>query len=494
MDGVVKLDIRKERLGSSAHATLTNAEEEFRNTIGTVDEKGKRVWIYPKKPSGNYHNWRILVTVILLSLLFAGPFIKLGGQPLLLLNVFERKFVILGQAFWPQDFFLLAIVLLTFFVFIILFTVVFGRVWCGWMCPQTLFMEMVFRKIEYLIEGDAAAQRRLVKEPWSVTKTGKKTLKHFIFLVISVVIAHTVMAYLVGVEQTILIVKNPPAENLAGFIGLVSFTLIFYGVYAKFREQACIVVCPYGRLQGVLLTKESIVVAYDWVRGEPRGHLKKNKPEIQNTGNCIDCHLCVHVCPTGIDIRNGTQLECVNCTACIDACDDVMIKIGKPKGLIRFASYNSIKDGIQKIITGRVIAYSFILLALIGVLGFALITRSNVEATVLKVPGTLYQRDKGFITNLYNVEFVNKTFSDIRVELKVESPAKAELVNVSGKPILIPAEGMTKDIYFIRIPEGEVKNARTVVKVGVYENGNLVEMVKVKFIGPVGKASDAKRN
>jgi polyferredoxin len=202
----------------------------------------------------------------------------------------------------------------------------------------------------------------------------------------------------------------------------------------------------------------------------------------------------VHVCPTGIDIRNGTQLECVNCTACIDACDDVMLKIGKPKGLIRFASYNSIKEGIQKIINGRVIGYSTILLALLGVLGFAFVTRSDVETTVLKVSGTLYQRDSGFITNLYNVEFVNKTFSEIKLEMKVERPDEAELVNVNGKPIAIPAEESTSSIYFIRIPEAKVTNARTLVRLGVYENGKLIETVKVKFIGPVHKPSDAKRN
>jgi cytochrome c oxidase accessory protein FixG len=489
-----KYDIRKERLAKSQGASLIDAQEEFRDTIATVDEKGKRIWVYPKKPSGPLHNWRIVVTVILLSLLFGGPFLKIGGQPFLLLNIFERKFVILGQAFWPQDFVLLAIVLLTFFVFVILFTVVFGRVWCGWMCPQTLFMEMVFRKIEYLIEGDAAAQRRLAREPWSVQKVAKKTLKHFIFLLISVVISHTLMAYLIGVDQTITIATSSPFENLTGFIGLIAFTAIFYGLFAKFREQACIAVCPYGRLQGVLLTKESIVVAYDWLRGEPRGKLKKSKVEAPPLGDCIDCRICVHVCPTGIDIRNGTQLECVNCTACIDACDDVMLKIGKPKGLIRFASYNSIKDGIQKIINGRVIGYSLILFVLLAVLGFALITRSDVETTVTKVSGTLYQRDSGYITNLYNIEFVNKTFSQLSIQLRVEESSNVELVNVAGKPVVVPAEGFVKGVYFIRIPEKQVTNARTVVKLGVYHNGNLIETVKVKFIGPVSRASDAKRN
>ncbi len=491
MENAITLNIRKERLAKSAGLQAIG-EEVFRDSIATVDDTGKRIWVYPKKPSGSFHRWRIVVTVFLLSILFAGPFIKISGQPFLLLNIFERKFVILGQAFWPQDFFLLAVVLLTFFVFIILFTVVFGRVWCGWMCPQTLFMEMVFRKIEYWIEGDANDQRKLSKEPWNKVKIFKKTSKHLLFITISIIISHTVMAYLIGVDQTWEILNQSPSENLAGFIGLFAFTAIFYGVYAKFREQACIAVCPYGRLQGVLLVKDSIVIAYDWLRGEPRGHLKKN--QVQTTGDCIDCKLCVHVCPTGIDIRNGTQLECVNCTACIDACDDVMVKIGKPKGLIRYASYNSIKDGILKIINGRVIGYSFVLLTLLGILSFALITRSDVETTILKVSGTLYQREPGYITNLYNVEFVNKTFDAMEVEIRVESPASAEIKKADQQAILVPSEGFTKSVYFIRIPQTDVTNARTVVTLGIYRNGKKLETVKAKFIGPVHRASDAKRN
>jgi cytochrome c oxidase accessory protein FixG len=334
----------------------------------------------------------------------------------------------------------------------------------------------------------------LNKEPWHLTKIYRKTLKHFIFIAISVLIAHTVLAYLIGVESTMAILQEHPSSNLSGFIAMISFTGTFYFVYAKFREQACIAVCPYGRLQGVLLTKESIVVAYDWLRGEPRGHLKKTAKAEANTGDCIDCRLCVHVCPTGIDIRNGTQMECVNCTACIDACDDVMLKIGKPKGLIRFASVNSITNKIQKIISPRVIGYSFVLIALLAILGFAVITRSDVETTILKVPGTLYQREPGLITNLYNVEFVNKTFNDLTLQIKVESPQNAAVFKVDRKPIVVPAEGMVKSVYFIKIPEGEITNARTVVVLGIYSDGKKLETVKAKFIGPVTRASDAKRN
>jgi cytochrome c oxidase accessory protein FixG len=471
---------------------LYHYEEEFRNSIATVDEKGKRIWVYPKKPKGRLYTWRIVVTTFLLSLLFAGPFLKVGGQPLLLLNFFDRRFVILGQAFWPQDFILLAITLLVFFVFIILFTVVFGRIWCGWMCPQTLFMEMVFRKIEYWIEGDAPAQRRLDVQRLGWEKIWKKSAKHFTFIAVSILIAHTAMAYLIGVDAIQKIITQPPTENLAGFIGLGAFTAIFYLNFAKFREQACIAVCPYGRLQGVLLIKDSIVVAYDWLRGEPRGRMTKNH-KIEKKGDCIDCKLCVHVCPTGIDIRNGTQLECVNCTACIDACDEVMLKIGKPKGLIRFASYNSIKDGVQKLLTARVAAYSLVLILLISILSFALTTRSDVKVTALKVPGTLYQREGDFVTNLYNLEFVNKTFDEKKLELKIIEPSSAKLSNVDGKDIVVPAEGLLKRVYFIKIPEHDIDNARIVVKLGVFENGVLVETVKAKFIGPVHKASDAKR-
>ncbi len=467
---------------------LYRYDEEFRDTIATVDKKGKRIWLFPKKPGGTLHQWRVVVTVVLLFIFFSGPFLKIGGRPFLLLNIFERKFVVFGQAFWPQDFVLLAITLITFFVFIILFTVVFGRIWCGWMCPQTLFMEMVFRKIEYWIEGDGPAQQRLRDEPLSLRKIGKKLFKHSLFILISALIAHTAMAYLIGVDQTFEIIHHSPSENLAGFMGLVGFAGIFYAVFAKFREQACTAVCPYGRLQSVLLSKDSIVVAYDWLRGEPRSKLRKHPVTEIKSGDCIDCKLCVHVCPTGIDIRNGTQLECVNCTACIDACDDVMLKINKPQGLIRYASYNSIQNGVMKLITPRVIGYSIVLLGLIGLLSFTLLTRSDVETNVFKVSGTLYQRSEdGFITNLYNVEFVNKTFEDLPLEIKVESPVTASLVKADGKAITAPAEGLLKVIYFIKIPAASITTARTVVILGVYKDGKLLEKVKVKFIGPVSK-------
>jgi len=472
-----------------AEQNLYEYEEEFRDSLATVDEKGKRVWIYPKKPSGYYHRLRILVTTILLSIFFAGPFIQLNGRPFMLFNIFERKFIFFGQVFWPQDFFLLALTLITLFVFVILFTVAFGRLWCGWACPQTLFMEMVFRKIEYWIEGDANAQRRLNNGPWTRDRIFKKGAKQLIFVLISVLISHTTMAYLIGIDQVKEIVSQPPTEHMAGFIGLVAFTGIFYGVFAYFREQACIAVCPYGRLQGVLLVKESIVVAYDWLRGEPRGKLKKNQTGItEKQGDCIDCKLCVHVCPTGIDIRNGTQLECVNCTACMDVCDDVMTKINKPKGLIRLSSYTAIKEGAQKLFTPRIAGYSIVLTALISLLTYLIFTRADIETTILKVPGTLYTKtDDGQITNLYTIEFLNKTYDDIPLEVKVESPKEATFMKIGDPTILVPKEGILKGMIMVKLPESAISSMKTVIELGIYQNGEKVETAEAKFIGPIIK-------
>ncbi len=462
-------------------------DEEFRNSIGTVDASGKRIWVYAKKPTGAYHTKRAIVAIFLLILFFVGPFLKWHDRPFLLLNIFERKFIVFGHVFWPQDFFLLAIIAITFFVFIILFTVAFGRVWCGWACPQTLFMEMVFRKVEYWIEGDANEQRRLNSSNWNANKIIKKGVKQLIFISISLLIAHVAMAYLIGIDQVRQIVTQPPSVHLPGFIGLIVFTSIFYGVFSWFREQACIVVCPYGRLQSVLLVKDSIVVAYDWLRGEKRGKLKKDQKIItEKQGDCIDCKLCVHVCPTGIDIRNGTQLECVNCTACIDACDDVMKKIDKPAGLIRYSSFNAIKESKQKLITPRTIGYSFVLVALLSLLGYFILTRADIETTILKAPGTLYTKtEDGKITNLYTIEFMNKTFDDISLDLKIESPLGATLTKIGTTNLIVPKEGILKRIVMVKLPEELLRNRKTVVEVGIYKLGERIGTARAKFIGPI---------
>ena len=279
---------------------------------------------------GRFYRGRTWLSWLLLAIMFAGPFVRINGNPLLLFNVVERKFVILGQIFWPQDMIMFAVALLIFVTGILVFTAAYGRLWCGWTCPQTVLMEMVFRKIEYLIEGDSHQQRALDKAPWTAAKIRKKVGKHAIFFGLSFIVGNTLLAYIIGTEQLFQIVTDSPAKHLEGLTAMILFTLVFYAIFARFREQACTFICPYGRLQSTLLDENTIVVAYDYKRGEKRGPWRRGQPLEQRQaaghGDCIACRQCVAVCPTGIDIRNGTQMECVHCTACIDACDDVMDK------------------------------------------------------------------------------------------------------------------------------------------------------------------------
>lgn len=481
------------KIGGGYLQNFMETREAFRDSMATIDEEGKRLWIFPKKPFGRYYNARNWVTIVLLAILFAGPFIKIGGQPLLLLNFFERKFVIFGKIFWPQDTHLLIFLLLIFFVFIILFTVAFGRVWCGWACPQTLFMEMVFRKIEYWIEGDANQQRKLAAMPWNGQKVWKRGFKYLIFLAISLLISHTVMAYLIGWEKTVEIVSQSPSEHLSGFIGLIAFTGIFMFVFAYFREQACTIVCPYGRLQGVLLDNSSIVVIYDWLRGEPRAKLKKAAPA-PDKGDCIDCKLCVQVCPTGIDIRNGTQMECVNCTACIDACDDVMDKINKPRGLIRFDSQQGVKEGKSFRFNGRMAAYTAVLTILVLAFASLLLTRQDISATLTKVRGTTYQQDdQGMVSNIYQLQTINKTFDPIQVRLEVDFPQAELLLIGEGEQLTIPVQTKKENTLMIKVPADQLKTVSTALVIRLYRGDEMIESIKTNFSGPMpGKKSEGK--
>ena len=396
----------------------TPENEKFRDSIGTINQEGKRSWIFPKKPDGKYYKYRTWVSYGLLLFLFAAPFVKINGNQFLMFNVLERRFNIFGFPFWPQDFHLFVISMIIGVVFIILFTVAFGRIFCGWICPQTIFLEMVFRRIEYWIEGDRGKQIRLAKQAWNAEKIRKRVLKWFIFFIISFLIANIFLAYLIGSDELIRYITEGPGAHTSTLISLLIFTGVFYFIFAWFREQVCIIACPYGRLQGVLLDKKSMVVAYDYKRGEKeegRAKFRKNENRAASgKGDCIDCSQCVQVCPTGIDIRNGTQLECVNCTACIDACDAMMEKVDLPKGLIRYASEENIAEKKKFTFNPRLKAYTAVLVILIGVLTGMLFLRNDVEATVLRLPGQLYEKkDNNVIRNVYTFKLVNKTVEPI---------------------------------------------------------------------------------
>ncbi len=459
-------------------------DDSFRDTIATADKEGKRIWVYPRKPKGDLTRLRNYATIVYLFLFFTLPFIKIKGEPFFLLNIIERKFVLFGMVFWPQDFFLLVLAMITFMVFIVLFTVVFGRAFCGWACPQTIFMEMVFRKIEYWIEGDSNQQRALAKAPWTGKKVFKKTLKHIVFFLIAFIISNTFLAYIIGIDQLLPIITSSPAEHMKGFISLLVFTGVFYWVFAWFREQVCTVVCPYGRLQGVLLDKNTIVVAYDYMRGEERGRFKRGE-ERESKGDCIDCGLCVAVCPTGIDIRNGTQLECVNCTACIDACDSIMDKVGFERGLIRYASENNIAKKEKLKLNTRIIAYSAVLLVLAATLGFMLAGRADVEATVLRTPGIMFQRlENERMSNLYSIKIVNKTHQDFNTTLKLEN-LEGEIKMIGQDTIRVAKGSMGQGEFFIILHNRDITETKTSVEIGIYENGRRIETVRSGFLGPM---------
>ena len=469
-------------------STSSFEDESFRDSIGTIDDQGKRKFIFPKKPKGKFYDYRKYVSYFLLIVLIANPFIKVNGNQFMMFNILERRFNIFGFPFWPQDFYLFVICMIIGIVFIILFTVVFGRIFCGWICPQTIFLELVFRRIEYWIDGDRGSQIRLSKQEWNAEKIRKRLLKWVVFFIISFLIANVFLAYFIGSDALFLMIKNGPKAELSNFIALLIFTGVFYFVFAWFRDQVFIISCPYVLLQGVLLDNKSINVAYDFVRGEKEvGRAKFNKQEDRETtgnGDCIDCKQCVNVCPMGIDIRNGTQLECTNCTACIDECDTIMESVGLPLGLIRYASEDEIEKKEPFKFTARMKGYTSVLLILIGLLIGMLFLRNDVEANILRLPGQLYQHDGDKISNIFTYKIVNKTvrdFKDVNFKLIGQD---GEIKKVGNAHFKIPKEGMSQGTLFVEIKASQLEDDKTKIKIGVYDGDQLLETTSASFMGP----------
>jgi cytochrome c oxidase accessory protein FixG len=462
--------------------------QDFREHLATADKDGNRTWVYAKQPSGVWYSRRTVFAWLLIAIMFAGPFIRIDGNPLLMINILERKFSILGRIFWPEDTIIFAVAMLTFFGGIMIFTTAFGRLWCGWACPQTVMMEMVFRKLDYLIEGDSQAQRALDAAPWTASKIARKLFKHAIFFSLSFLIGNTLLSYIIGLDQLKVIITDNPMDHLAGLGFMIAFTLLFYGIFARFREQACTFICPYGRFQSALLDENSMIVAYDHKRGEQRAPWKREQVielrREEGHGDCVSCRQCVTVCPTGIDIRNGLQMECVNCTACIDACDTVMAKIGRPKGLIRYASLNGIEHGQPLRFTARMKLYATMLTGLIALFLVLVFTRAEVETLFLRAPGALFQAaPDGRISNLYTAKVVNKTNRDL--------PLQFRLLNSGGKVVVLgaitfvaPKEKVTQTSILIELGPEDRKGPTTKLEVGVYSGDKLLETIDTAFIGP----------
>ncbi len=450
-------------------------ELSFRDRPINMDEKGRRKWIYAKKPRGKWFNYRTIVSWAWIFMFVSLPIIKINGYPVMLLDIVHRKFIIFGAIFWAQDTFILALLMLSFVLFILLFTVTFGRIWCGWACPQTIFLEMIYRKIEYLIEGDFKDRHKLDKASLTGNKIFRKTIKHIIFIIISILITNTFLMWFIGFEGLKELIQEPVSEHTSGFVIMLIISGFFYWVYSFFREQICTMVCPYGRMQGVLLDSKSIIVAYDYKRGEPRGQ--------KDGGDCVNCQQCVSVCPTGIDIRNGTQLECINCTACIDECNTIMKKVNKPEGLIRFDSIEGIEKGERKIWNTRNIAYSAVLLGILTFFVITLLSRPKLETTILRTPGLTYQKyDDGKISNVYNIKIVNKTHDAINFEIKTLN-INAE-IQMSGNKQVLEDQAMFESVFVLKLDKSELQGRKTDIEFGIFDNGELIETYDVTFSGP----------
>jgi cytochrome c oxidase accessory protein FixG len=480
------------------HPALADDEHDtFRNELSSVAPDGRRRWIYARQPSGRIYRARTVVSWFLLAFLFLAPFVRVGGLPLMLFNILERKFVLFGVLFWPQDFYQIVLIALTGLVTLALSTAAVGRIWCGWLCPQTIFLEMLFRKIEYGIEGSAAEQLRRNRGPWTSERISKRAIKLAVFFALSFLIANTFLAYIIGSDALWTIVTDSPRRHLAGLTAITIFSVVFFLVFARFREQACVLACPYGRVMSSIIDRHTVTVTYDTRRGEPRGKLARepggDASRAAAAGDCVDCHQCVTVCPTGIDIRNGIQLECVSCAACIDACNDVMRRVSRPPGLIRHTSHAAISGDARRQPTARVLAYVVVWVLLVSAVAFVLIRRTPLDAVVLRQPGTLYATlANGDVTNFYNVQVFNRTRHARPYLLAAVAPAGATLtpLGLSGE---VPAHGLIEGRMLVTVPSGAVVAGGNRVTFEVRDGRQLIERFDSSFVAPGPSTEQGRR-
>ena len=445
----------------------------FRDRPINIDDSGKRKWIYAKQPKGIWYTRRTIFAWICISFLVLAPIIKIHGTPLMLFDIANRKFALFGNIIWAQDTYILALVMLVIVVSVVLFTVVFGRLWCGWACPQTIFLEMIFRRIEYLFDGNYRNGRK--KQDISFKNIVKLICKHICFFITAILITNIILNWFIGPDLLFALFSEPIKQHLAGFVIMIGISIFYYWIYAFFREQVCTMVCPYGRMQGVLLDSNSISVIYDFKRGEPRG--------AKASGDCINCGQCIAVCPTGIDIKNGSQLECTNCTACIDECNIVMKKIKKPGNLIRFDSYNGVTNGKKMIANARSYAYSIVLFVLLGILIIVVSKRTPVDSTILRVPGTIFQVDNLSITNMYSMKIINKTNTDKHLTFKLKNQ-KNGTVQTSGNNNILEKYGSFETILIIKLNKNFLSQNTLDINVEICEGNIVLQEKKLNFIGP----------
>jgi len=421
---------------SSSGVRLSPFPQPTRDSVTTIRADGSRPFLYPADTHGRFTRARIVSAFFLIAFYLSLPWIKIGGYPAVFIDIAERRFHLFGLTLAAQDTWLLFFVISGAGFSLFFVTALFGRIWCGWACPHTVFLDHVYRRIERLIDGDALARRALAAAPPSATKTLKRTIKHVLYLLVSAAIAHLFLAYFVSIPEVWSMISAAPVEHWSAFGFMAVFTGILYFNFAWFREQLCIVICPYGRIQSALIDDHSLVIGYDAARGEPRG-----KAGTPGAGDCIDCLRCVHVCPTGIDIRQGLQLECVGCTACIDACDDVMTRLHRPRGLVRYDSQNAFAGKPTRWLRARTALYGVLLLAGASVATWALSTVRPANFGVTRITGAPYIVDATSIRNQFLVRIVNKRTVSARFVLHLDRVPSSLRQTGLTTPIEVPPLG-----------------------------------------------------
>ncbi len=424
------------------------------DSLSTIHADGSRQFVHPSDVHGSFTRWRRVAALALLVIYITLPWIPVNGFPAVFLDVQERRFHFFGLTLATQDLWI-GFFLVTGLAFSLFFvTSLFGRVWCGWTCPYTVFMEQIYRRVERWIDGDGAAQRQLEDEPWTASKIARRVFKHGVFVLISAVIAHIFLSYFVSIRALYEMMQHSPAHHAKAFGVVLFLTGALYFSFSWFREQFCIILCPYGRLQSALTDDDSIVIGYDKKRGEPRGKATVEKP----AGDCIDCRRCVQVCPTGIDIRNGLQLECIGCAACVDACDDIMTKLKRPKGLVRYDSYVGLQGGQTRLIRPRTILYTVMLIVGAIAFAFAATRISPLRASVVRMGGASFYVDSGVIRNQFQLRIINKrnAESTYKIELVGDVPDSLKIIGVA-QTITLPPMGEDLKTLVLTLPQADFK-------------------------------------
>jgi len=427
--------------------------------LATMDREGNRRWLYPTLSKGRYYWQRLALGWGLIALFVALPIVRINGRPAVLLDFVHREFALFGLTFYPTDTFYLLLLGLAALVFVVLLTALLGRVWCGWGCPQTVYLEFVFRPIERWIEGKEHVRARRDAGPWSFDKAWRKAAKWGIYLVISLALAHVFVSYFVGWERLLAWMTGPPTEHWGFFVMMAVTTGLVLFDFGYFREQMCTITCPYARFQSVLLDEDSMIVSYDPNRGEPRARRSKKKIEqeeaglIPALGDCIDCLACVRTCPTGIDIRDGLQMECIACTQCIDACDDIMDAIGKPRGLIRYTSEHELEGVKTRVLRPRTVVYGLLLAALVTMLGVGIATRGDFDVDVARAVGEPFvELPDGTVANRLRFRVRNQTPNAATFEVEPVEPTSAEVRVVGVQPVALASQEMKRVEAFVVVP------------------------------------------